>query len=249
MANLDPKTVYDRDGFYVARGVFTPDEARALREHFMQRRAEGPKPGDLGGNPKSGEKDPLNAYPRMINMHPWDETTNTLWQDPRLKDLAAKLVGDAVELKQTMLYFKPPGGRGQGLHQDCQYIQQKPLIGVWVALDDCDAANGQMVVVPGSHKLGLQEVTSADESKSFVGGQTVLPEGCREAGVPMAAGDVLFFDGFTIHGSYNNTTADRFRRSFIVHYVGAHAEKLVADEKQHMSYVRKQVLEKQKVGA
>ncbi|MCZ7646402.1 MAG: phytanoyl-CoA dioxygenase family protein [Planctomycetota bacterium] len=245
----DPKACYERDGYYVARGAFTKAEIAAMREHFMARRAEGPKPGDLGGNPRSGEKDPLNSYPRMINMHNWDETTAALWKDARLKDLAAKLIGDEAELCQTMLYFKPPGARGQGLHQDCQYIQKKPLIGVWVALDRCDEANGQMVVVPGSHKLGLLDVTQADEAKSFVGGQTILPEGSRETGVGMEEGDVLFFDGYTIHGSYNNTTADRFRRSFIVHYVGAHAKKLDVDEKKHMSYVRKLVVETAKSGA
>ena len=47
-----------------------------------------------------------------------------------------------------MLYFKPPGGRGQGLHQDEQYITTDPLIGLWIALDPSDAAVGQMVVVP-----------------------------------------------------------------------------------------------------
>ena len=41
-----------------------------------------------------------------------------------------------------MLYFKPPGGRGQGLHQDQQYITIDPLIGVWVALDRSDQLVG-----------------------------------------------------------------------------------------------------------
>ena len=35
----------------------------------------------------------------------------------------------------------------------------------------------------------------------------------------MKAGDVLFFNGSIIHGSYPNTSKDRFRRSFICHYV------------------------------
>ena len=57
--------------------------------------------------------------------------------------------------------FKPPGGRGQALHQDEQYITIEPLIGVWVALDRSDKAVGQMVVVPGSHKRGLLQVEAA----------------------------------------------------------------------------------------
>ena len=41
----------------------------------------------------------------------------------------------------------------------------------------------------------------------------------------MDAGDVLFFNGALVHGSYPNTTADRFRRALIGHYIeGAAAQ-------------------------
>jgi ectoine hydroxylase-related dioxygenase (phytanoyl-CoA dioxygenase family) len=39
----------------------------------------------------------------------------------------------------------------------------------------------------------------------------------------MAPGDVLFFNGSLVHGSGPNRSADRFRRSFIGHYVGRSA--------------------------
>jgi hypothetical protein len=35
----------------------------------------------------------------------------------------------------------------------------------------------------------------------------------------MTAGDVLYFHGRTIHGSMPNRTSDRWRRTFIGHYV------------------------------
>ena len=44
--------------------------------------------------------------------------------------------------------------------------------------------------------------------------------------MPMAAGDVLFFNGSVIHGSYPNTTTDRFRRALIGHYIEGQAEKV-----------------------
>jgi len=113
---------------------------------------------------------------------------------------------------------------GQGLHQDQQYITKDPLIGVWVALDDTDEANGQMVVVPMSHGWGMMPVEDADLSESFTPGQSKLPEGAEVRGLSMKRGDTLFFHGKTIHGSYRNRTADRFRRSFIVHYVGQHSK-------------------------
>jgi phytanoyl-CoA hydroxylase len=37
---------------------------------------------------------------------------------------------------------------------------------------------------------------------------------------------VLFFNGQLIHGSFPNTTQDRFRRSLIGHYIVGNAEKV-----------------------
>jgi hypothetical protein len=42
----------------------------------------------------------------------------------------------------------------------------------------------------------------------------------------MKAGDVLFFNGSLIHGSFPNTSADRFRRSLIGHYIVGDAQKV-----------------------
>jgi phytanoyl-CoA hydroxylase len=53
----------------------------------------------------------------------------------------------------------------------------------------------------------------------------------------MEPGDVLFFGGLTIHGSYPNTTADRFRRGFICHFVGEHATKFVPPQGTHMTHL------------
>jgi ectoine hydroxylase-related dioxygenase (phytanoyl-CoA dioxygenase family) len=42
----------------------------------------------------------------------------------------------------------------------------------------------------------------------------------------MAPGDVLFFNGSLVHGSGPNRSADRFRRSFIGHYVGRSTDRI-----------------------
>ena len=137
-----------------------------------------------------------------------------------------------------MLYYKPPGARGQAFHQDQQYITLDPLVGCWVALDDADRDNGQMIVFPASHKLGLLPVETADLTLSFVGGQTQLPPEAKELGVDMRAGDVLLFDGKTIHGSLPNKTADRFRRSFICHFVGQNSVKFTPAQGTNMAQLK-----------
>lgn len=225
-----------REGYAVVRGLLLPAEAAQLREHFMRVRATGPKPGDMGGDPARPE-DPLNRFPRMINMHDWDEPTRAWAQSDTFRAVAGAAIGQEAVLCQTMLYFKPPGARGQAVHQDQQYITRTPLIGVWCALDDSDVANGCMVVVPGSHQAGLLPVAPADTAVSFTGGGSVLPPGSRIEPVVMRAGDALLFVGLTIHGSHPNTTTDRFRRSFICHYVGAQATDFEPPPGYHMSHL------------
>ena len=53
-----------------------------------------------------------------------------------------------------------------------------------------------------------------------------LPPGVEPMPVIMEPGDVLFFNGSVIHGSYPNTSKDRFRRALIGHYIVAEAEKV-----------------------
>jgi len=65
-------------------------------------------------------------------MHNWDPQTDQWRRDERIVDLAKFLVEDDVKLNQTMLYFKPPGGRGQAFHQDNQYIRMGPVVACWI---------------------------------------------------------------------------------------------------------------------
>jgi len=74
LSTLDLKSTYEEQGYAVARQLFTPDEVAVLREHYMRLRAQGPHRGDLVGVDTTSE-DPLKRYPRMIQMHHWDEVS------------------------------------------------------------------------------------------------------------------------------------------------------------------------------
>ena len=182
---------YQETGFLVVSGLFDPATARQMIQHYMERRAEGPKPGDSGGTTDHPE-DSNHQYPRMINMHNWDALTGEWAMQETMLEFVEQLIDDKPVLRQTMLYFKPPGGRGQALHQDEQYINTEPLIGVWIALDKSDKTVGQMVVVPGSHKRGLLQVEAANTAISFTNVQSVMPEGVKEFYVDMEPGTHCF---------------------------------------------------------
>jgi phytanoyl-CoA hydroxylase len=218
---------WNRDGYAVAHALFSAEETAALREHYMELRAKGSYPGDaVGVDPKSD--DPLKKFPRMIHMHRWDETSLKWMIDARLNEIMTTLTGEEPYAVQTMLYFKPPGARGQALHQDQFYLKAAPgtCVAAWMALDDCDEENGCMQVVPGSHDLPVLCTAMADTTQSFTDVTVPLADGMNPKPVTMKAGDVLFFNGQLIHGSFPNTSSTRFRRALIGHYITGNAERV-----------------------
>jgi phytanoyl-CoA hydroxylase len=134
------KRTFDDEGYFVARGLFDAGEAALWRAHFTRLREAGAYPGDVVGvDPRSN--DPLKRYPRMIHMHRWDPVALEWLLEPRLaRTLTTLLHGLEPFAVQTMLYFKPPGARGQAVHQDQYYLRVQPgtCIAAWMALDPCD---------------------------------------------------------------------------------------------------------------
>ncbi len=96
----------------------------------------------------------------------------------------------------------------------------------WLALDDCDEENGCLQVVPGTQDLPVLCTVTADTKQSFTDVTVPLGEGMAPTPVIMQAGDVLFFNGQLIHGSFPNSSQDRFRRSLIGHYIVGDAQKV-----------------------
>ena len=218
---------FEDNGYLIVSGLFSDDEVTSYIDHYMDMRRSGTYPGDFSGVDLTSE-DPLKKYPRLIHMHRWDETSLNWMLDKRLGNVFRQLLGKEPLAVQTMLYFKPAGARGQALHQDQYYLRVQPgtCIAAWMALDDCDEENGCLQVVPGTHDLPLLCPTEADTSKSFTDVTVPLSDDMQPTPVVMKAGDVLFFNGQLIHGSFPNQTQDRFRRSLIGHYIMADAQEV-----------------------
>jgi ectoine hydroxylase-related dioxygenase (phytanoyl-CoA dioxygenase family) len=220
---------FEREGYVVARGLFSADEVERLKSHYMRLRAQGSYPGDSAGVARAGvpeeSPDPLKKYPRMIHMHRWDDVSLRWMIDPRLRVALTQLLGREPYAVQTMLYFKPAGARGQAMHQDQYYLRVQPgtCMAAWMALDDCDEANGCLKVVPGTQDLPVLCTERANTVESFTDTTVPIPPGKKIVPVLMAPGDVFFFNGSLIHGSGPNFSTDRFRRSLIGHYIAGEA--------------------------
>jgi len=225
----DHRKHFEDEGFVVIENLFSAVEAVTYRDHFMALRAAGTYPGDMAGIDATSD-DPLVRYPRMIHMHKFDVASMEWLLSDRIAGSVELLLGEPALAAQTMLYFKPAGARGQALHQDQYYLRAAPgtCVAAWMALDEIDEANGCLMVVPRSHKLPILCVDKADTTRSFTDVGVDVPPEMDVVPVRMKPGDVLFFHGQLIHGSYPNTTHDRFRRSLIAHFINSSAEK-VAD--------------------
>jgi ectoine hydroxylase-related dioxygenase (phytanoyl-CoA dioxygenase family) len=218
---------FERTGYTLVRGLFSTAEAERLRDHYMDVRRRGPQAHDFAGH-TSTDRDPLKRYPRMAQMHRSDDASLQWLIDPRIDQVITALLGRSPYAVQTMLYFKPPGSRGQALHQDNFYLKADPgtCIAAWMALDRVDEANGCLEVVPGSHRWPILCTEKADTTVSFTDVTVPLPSAGTAVPVEMEPGDVLFFHGALVHGSNPNVTTDRFRRALIGHYIEGEAERV-----------------------
>ena len=246
IATLSPTPTFDEvsafaeAGAGVVRGMFDADEIGRIARTFTAAGQTGPVSGvsedaiaDLG----DGQLDPLKKWPRMLQPHRRDDADfgrlARQWMlSDRLHAVLAALMGEAPVAAQSMFYFKPPGGRGQALHQDnlsLRVAAGRPdgyatCVAAWIAVDKADADNGALVVVPGTGHAEMicpDDASEAVRKDSFIDHAIRLPEGAEEVVAELEAGDVLFFNGSLVHGSHANKTADRFRRSLIFHYVPA----------------------------
>ena len=222
------KQQFREDGYLVAQGLFR-EEATEMKELFMTLHAAGPIPGYFHPVPaEEAGGDILKQYPRMMHPHRYNKKAMDYMLHPKVMHILADLYGEEPLAAQSMFYFKPPGAKGQALHQDNFYLKVEPgtCIAAWTAVDAADEENGGLFVVPESNRFDILCPHRADPSVSFTREEVDVPEGYQPVPVIMEAGDVLFFNGSVIHGSYPNTSSDRFRRAFICHYANASATKI-----------------------
>lgn len=219
---------FEREGYIIRRGFFTPAEIQELIDEFHALHRRGEIPGCFKAVPPEQATDPLQCYPRMMHPHRVSAVAMRYLLHPRLEPVLRALLGEEPIAAQSMFYWKPPGARGQALHQDNFYLRVYPgtCLAAWVAVDPADRENGGLFVAPGSHRLDIFCPEEADPSISFTKEFVPVPEGLEEVPADLASGDVLFFGGNLIHGSQPNRTRDRFRRSFICHYIGQSAEEV-----------------------
>ncbi len=215
------------DGFLVLRGLWSRDEIAGCAERFAAITADGqPIPGHWDPDPDSD--DPLLRFPRIMHPHRFDELALRMLLDARIETVLAALMDEEPIAAQSMFYFKPPGSKGQALHQDNYYLRVRPdtCIAAWTAVDRSVPENGGLYVCPGTHTMEVACPEVADPEQSFTTHFVRPPAGLAPVPVRLDPGDVLFFGGSIVHGSRSNASGHEWRRSFICHYLPASSREL-----------------------
>lgn len=227
----EQKEQFEKAGYLIVKEVFTKEEIHELDENFMEM-SNVAIPGcfepDLDQSLIDGEGDPLKRYPRMMHPHRVNDVAMRYMLHPKVMKILADLFEEEPLAAQSMFYFKPPRARGQALHQDNFYLKVEPgtCIAAWTAVDRADQENGTLLVVPKTNNDDLYCPEKADAKESFTTHYVKIPKGLKAEPAILDQGDVLFFNGNLIHGSYRNKTKDRFRKSFICHYAGESTTKI-----------------------
>jgi phytanoyl-CoA hydroxylase len=241
---------FDSLGYHVERGVLGAADLAEIRGAFDAMHASGgakgiyepaPQGVDDGFHHNFAKGDPLAVYPRVMHPHKFMPAAKKYLLDARIFGVLEDLLGEEALTAQSMFYFKPPSARGQAWHQDNFYLNVHPgtCLAAWMAIDPADDENGGLQIIPRTNVIPvICPEKNADPTQSFTKeivpmaellktmGATygkdlvATPQGVEAHKLQMKAGDVLFFNGSVVHGSGPNQSKDRFRRSFICHYVG-----------------------------
>lgn len=213
---------FHRDGWCVVDALFSSAEIDAIEAFFEEFKTNGAAVYDDGF--RFDQIDPAQRQLRAMHPHRHSERAKDWGLHPRVMDVLAALLGRPALLAQTMYYFKPPGAKGQGMHQDNFYLLAAPAtcIAAWTAIDAATLDNGCLWVVPGSHRHDIhcpKEVPG--ENWNHYGDSHInpFPRDAKPVPVTVPRGSTMFFGGQLIHGSGPNRTKDTSRRTFIGHYV------------------------------
>jgi len=148
-----------------------------------------------------------------------------LTRNPRITSILAQLIGENIRLHGAKLNMKSAGyGAAVEWHQDWAFYPHTndDVLATGLYLDDCDMANGPLLVVPGTHK---GPVYDHHADGYFVGAMAPEIEGLDYAkAVPLTgrAGSMTIHHARLVHGSALNTSS-KPRRLLLHEYTAADA--------------------------
>lgn len=225
---LTPQQIaqFRRDGYVTLPAVMGEDELAVIEPQF-ERFIRGEVPGmgrdfcDMSG-PYGRAFEEFSLVNAVLPRKYRPELQGNLYER-RCASVARQLVGPSAVLDYDQFLAKRPNKPDAVFtwHQDLGYWPTgtpEPLTATCsLALDDADAENGCLRVVPGSQKGELRAhrpLHGGSRDASHILSVELRPDD-PVVELPLQRGDMTVHDEMIIHGSGGNSSKSRWRRTYI----------------------------------
>lgn len=240
------RAAWDRDGFFVLRGLVSREEAAALEADVVNKIRSDPPERHAGESayisgagyfivpehaPSPSSVNPEDRISKVFNCHT-EGLAHEIARRAEVADVVAELLGPDIDCFQSQFISKKPGVIGQPWHQDSYYFafDKQPQVGVWLALTEATVENGCLWVVPGSHRAGTIFAHVPDRRPEANRGylEIVDQDVSNRQPCQMQPGDALFFHSYLMHMSTDNVAKER--RAAMVYHYGRAGSKVIKPE-------------------
>jgi ectoine hydroxylase-related dioxygenase (phytanoyl-CoA dioxygenase family) len=210
---------YKENGYLLVKGVFSPEEVQEMRDAVDRIIQKAAKSKYDHNHQWQGDFLPPEELRKLVlkgfhDVQYHEAVFTRALVHPNMVSIVSKLIGPNVQLHHSKMLVKPPErGAAFPMHQDYPYFPHAnhTMMAGSIHLDDADESNGCICVIPGSHKQGpLPHVGRHYLNHKEYPISMGVP-------CPAKAGDVLFFNYLTIHGSDANRS-DRYRRNVLFQF-------------------------------
>ncbi len=208
------RDAFQKDGFAIARNLFTRDEVQRLKSECLDiLAAVKAETGSVAGH----------------GVHVGLATRSPVFQkavgDVRILDILEGILAPDIEFLSDKVVFKSEAMTfASPWHQDWHYWHGAHKVSIWVALDDATVENGCLKLFPGSHKSAILHDGDASDGHGF--GNRLRPGAVDEnlaVTAELEAGGAVFFHDLTLHSSHPNMSGEE-RWVWIPTYRDANAE-------------------------
>ncbi|HYR80084.1 MAG TPA: phytanoyl-CoA dioxygenase family protein [Candidatus Dormibacteraeota bacterium] len=226
MLSIEQKGDWDEKGFFIVRGFAPIAVCREMHERVVEicrlSAARDRVPNVLVLPEKKANtfaQNPEDNIGKVFRLHR-DPLFKKHVEDPTVLDIVSDLIGPNLDCFLSQFIFKNHGAMGQPWHQDSYYFafDNRPQVGVWLAVTEATLENGCLNVMPGSHREPVHDHVP-DRRPDAQYGYTEIVDYDLSNSVPvlMQPGDLLVFHSHLMHRSTDNESKG-IRAAMVWHY-------------------------------
>lgn len=215
---------WQENGFYHARGVFSPAEVQELESDFDRivatlRSSSENVNARWGGEEMNRLDGGASEIIHTHNVQMFSARWHAAMMQEKFLAIVEDILGPDIVLHHSKLFQKPPEkGSPFPMHQDWLYFptERDTMLAGVIHVSDATDEMGCFRVYPGSHKLGRVEGTMGNTHSDLLSQYPIENAQIVEC----SAGDVIFFHYFLLHGSMPNRSQETRKTVLVQMHAG-----------------------------